>query len=169
MMSSMMNCRLLSTLLFLLVASVLVAAEESHLRHQQAVQEDHDQACVTLLEYKHRDCGGDPVSVRNNTVWTSPGMPCKHTDRMGSNSVTDEYCDKLDTDSPEFHQKVFVKDQQCHVAWYQKAYSPMHLTYTTHSCTYGYKIQGCTKGPCANPSPPLMQGSEVADEINQEE
>jgi hypothetical protein len=121
-----------------------------------------EEACVTMLQYAHGDCGGDPISIRNNTVWTSPGMPCKHTDRMGSNSVTDEYCDKLDTDHPEFHQKVYVQDQHCHVAWYQAAFSPMQLTYTDHTCTYGYKIQGCTKGACENPSPPVDEAAVMA-------
>ena len=133
-----------------LLAAVLVVA----LLQTPPVQAQPDQqlACVTLLQYKHRDCKGSPISVRNVTVWTKPGTPCKHTDSMGDNSVKNEYCSQLDTDAPEFHQKVYVKNKKCKVEWYQKAYSPMQLTYSSNKCTYGYNIQTCTRGACENPT-----------------
>ena len=111
-------------------------------------QDDGSRACVSLLQYKHRDCGGDPIQIRNHTVWTQKGSSCRHDVSMGHNSVTDEYCSQLDTDSPVYHQKVFVKSSTCHVARHQTAYSPQHLTYTAKKCTYGYRLNACTPGPC---------------------
>ena len=49
---------------------------------QAQAQPDQQLACVTMRQYKHRDCQGSPISIRNYTVWTQPGRPCKHTDRM---------------------------------------------------------------------------------------
>lgn len=117
--------------------------------------DDGDQrACVTLLQYRHYDCRGEPIAVRNNTVWQKEGMPCKHTARMKGHSVTDQYCSfGIDTDSPpQFHQKVFVYSKTCDVPWYTKAFSPIRLSYTQHGCTHGYRIAGCTKGACENPT-----------------
>ena len=153
----------IALLLFLSVHSSSSAskAESQPLKQDQEQQEEQhqqqQQGCVTLLEYKHRDCGGSPISVRNNTVWTKPGSPCKHTSRMGSNSVKDQYCDEGGT----FHQTVFVKDKHCKVKWYEKAYSPIHLTYSKGECTYGYSIAACiTTGPCEHPSPPVLDAEE---------
>ena len=157
--------------------NVVCQGESSSLRKSPPHSNDHerrqlqrDQACVTLLQYAHMDCHGAPTSVRNNTVWTAPGMPCKHTDRMGGNSVTDEHCTWSSSDNDadaQFHQKVFVKNTHCKVEWYQKAYSPMSLTYTEKSkggCTYGYNIATCTRGPCENPSPPIKDDGEDGHE-----
>ena len=111
-------------------------------------QDNGSRACVSLLQYKHRDCGGDPIQIRNHTVWTQNGSSCRYDVSMGDNSVMDEFCTQLDTDAPIYHQKVFVESTKCHVAWYQTSYSPQHLTYKAKTCTYGYRLNACSPGPC---------------------
>jgi len=90
-------------------------------------------ACVRLLQYAHRDCKGHPIKAINKTVWTKPGSSCEE---HGSNSVTDQYCDNLDTgnasSSAAFHQKVYIKSKKC------KSLITKHLTFKFGKCTYGY-------------------------------
>eukprot|EP00934_Nitzschia_sp_Nitz4_P008953 Nitzschia sp. Nitz4//scaffold194_size40385//30857//33466//NITZ4_007532-RA/size40385-processed-gene-0.3-mRNA-1//1//CDS//3329540340//8943//frame0 len=127
------------SLLFFLLSpytSLADAAESNGL-------DDPVQVCVILDNYGD-GCKGSPKSSNMFTALTEPGSPCKHTDNMKKNSASDQFCDE----NGVFHQKVYVGDTHCKVPWSHKAFSPMHLTYTQHKCTYGYKLRSCTPGPC---------------------
>ena len=104
-----------------------------------------DQACVTLIKFGNRQCHGKPQSERTFTTLTAPGSPCKHTAAMGDNSAKDQFCN---FDQGTFKQTVFIKDTHCHVNIWEKAISPMHLSYSKSTCTYGYKLGSCKRGPC---------------------
>jgi len=110
---------------------------------------DHnaEQVCVTL-EKRGSGCRGHVQATNTFTALTKPGSPCKHTSNMNDNSARDQYCDVHGV----FHQTVFVHNAHCKVGWAQKAFSPMHLTYTQDKCTYGYKLKSCTPGPCDDSS-----------------
>ena len=114
------------------------------------------QVCVTLHKYHATNCHGGLSSTRNITAWTRPGSPCHHTAAMQDNSVKDQYCGT--TETPVFHQTVFVHNKHCHVSLAQKAFSPQKLSYRTNKCTYGYKLVSCVPGPCADVSPNTIHG-----------
>lgn len=133
---------------FLLVAT---SAEDYNDTWFRTDNDDDDQVCVTLEKYGD-GCKGKVQSTNTFTALTHPGSPCKHTANMKSNSAKDQYCDS----DGVFHQKVYIQNTHCKVGWEQKAFSPMHLTYTQDKCTYGYKLKSCTPGPCDEDSPNLL-------------
>jgi len=108
---------------------------------------DDDQVCVTLEKYE-TGCSGRVQSSNTFTALTKPGSPCKHTSNMKNNSAKDQYCMIRQGGKTVFHQTVYVHNTECKVSWAEKAISPMKLTYTHESCTYGYKLKSCTLGPC---------------------
>ena len=120
-----------------------------------AIPEDieEEQVCVTLDKYGD-GCKGGVQGSNTFTALTKPGSPCKHTENMKKNSVRDQYCDS----NGVFHQKVFVQNTHCHVGIAQKAFSPMHLSYTEDKCTYGYKLRSCTPGPCPDSPGSIIEG-----------
>lgn len=104
-----------------------------------------EEVCVTLIKYSNRGCHGKAVGKNKIPSTTKPGSPCVHSPEMGHNSVKDQYCVKN-----TFKQTVYIGNNYCHVPFIDRAISPMHLEYTTNRCTYGYKLESCTPGPCHN-------------------
>lgn len=138
--------------------SLLVApltASSSGLRQGTTDDPPDQQVCVTLHQYHTSTCHGGVTSTRNITAWTQPGSPCRHTAAMNDNSVKDQYCTGGGHDDRTlvFHQTVYVHNKHCHVGFAQKAFSPQKLSYKTNKCTYGYKLQACVPGPCAENDP----------------
>jgi hypothetical protein len=113
---------------------------------KESTQEEEDQVCVTLEKFES-GCSGHVQSTNTFTALTKPGSPCKHTVNMKNNSAKDQYC-TFQNGKTIFHQTVYIRNKECKVDWEEKAISPMKLTYTEESCTYGYKLKSCVLGPC---------------------
>jgi hypothetical protein len=108
--------------------------------------DERDEVCVTLEKFES-GCSGHVQATNTFTALKKPGSPCKHTAHMKNNSAKDQYC-TFQSGTAVFHQTVYVHNTQCKVSWEGKAISPIKLTYTAESCTYGYKLKSCTLGPC---------------------
>eukprot|EP00980_Cylindrotheca_fusiformis_P025749 scaffold14558_cov137-Cylindrotheca_fusiformis.AAC.14 len=106
---------------------------------------DDDQACVFLERYNSMECHGSAAGTYAVAAWTEPGSPCLYNSNMKGNSVKDQYCE---VDKQIFHQTVFVSSKHCKVSWATKAFSPLHVKYVPGKCTYGFKLQSCSLGPC---------------------
>jgi hypothetical protein len=144
---------------FFFILAKLEATGEAIFEHVVPNEDpsDIEHVCVTLEKYE-TGCRGRIQSSNTFSALTKPGSPCKHTSKMKNNSAKDQYCTIPQTGKTVFHQTVYVHNTECKVGWAEKAISPMKLTYTNESCTYGYQLKSCTLGPC-------QQAPGVSDEL----
>ena len=149
--------------LLLHIVGIALAMDDGVVTVTTTDNQEGEKVCVTLKHYGNMSCKGAVQGINSFEASTAPGSPCRHTANMKDNSVTDQYCDLT---LATFHQKVYVGSTTCHVAWYQKAYSPQHMTYTASACTYGYKLGSCTLGPC--PSQEESETQQIDREIFQQ-
>ena len=152
-----------SSIVLIVLVFASAIAETTTTEQIDAVGEQDGEACVTLIEYGNRQCTGHSTGQRQFSTRTAPGSPCKHTAAMGKNSAKDQYC-VFDQDI--FKQTVYISSTNCKVPVWEKAISPMHLTYSHNKCTYGYKLGSCEPGPCSSNGNEEGDTSRIFDDEN---